>query len=201
MGDDKYTDSKLGIFMDSIREQETGGLKDPWVRTSSDAGGVGSSAYGPYQVTKGLVDKFLRDDTIDFTSAEVSALAELSRQQAVSLAIGGSDRYKYADKYSREDLDRFDYGGTLALSDEQKSSLLTAHEKMLVRIVEESNGNFVEAARRWHGGNNHRNERPHVEYSDSVMKKFMKRSRVDEPRRALRSSIDKVLPQVGVSRL
>ena len=160
-------------FMDAIRQVETGGLADPWIRTKMS--GTGSSAYGPYQVTKGLIDGALKDESYGFDGEEKTILRKLSRQQKESLRIGGSDRSRYEGKLSREHLDRFDYGGSFDFTDAEKIILLRAQEKMLKKNLLDSGGDYDEAARRWHGGmawdkKSDANPDPaaHVAYADKV---------------------------------
>jgi hypothetical protein len=46
-------------LMSAIRKNETGQYKDPWVRSQS-TGKTSSTAYGPYQITKTLVEDYLK---------------------------------------------------------------------------------------------------------------------------------------------
>jgi hypothetical protein len=160
--------------MDAIRQIETGGRADPWIRTGiSD--GRGSTAYGPYQVTKGLIEGALKDGSYNFDKDETAILRKLSKQQKEALRIGGSDRAKFEGKLSKEHLDRYDYFGTFDFTDAEKAVLLRAQEKMLSKNLSDAGGDYDEAARRWHGGaswatKSERNPDPsaHIKYAEKV---------------------------------
>jgi hypothetical protein len=160
--------------MDAIRQVETGGLSDPWIRTGiSD--GRGSSAYGPFQVTKDLIDGALKDASYEFSADEKAILRKLSKQQKEALRIGGKDRQRFEGKLSKEYLDRYDYFGTFDFTDAEKAVLLRAQEKMLSKNLSDSGGDYDEAARRWHGGaswetKTEKNPDPsaHIKYAEKV---------------------------------
>ena len=171
-------------FMDAIRQVETGGLADPWIRTK--VLGSGSSAYGPYQVTKGLIDGALKDNSYNFAPEEKAILRKLSKQQAEALRVGGEDRQRFEGRLPQQHLDRFDYGGGFDFTDAEKAVLLGAQEKMLRKNLADAGGDHEEAARRWHGGRawekeSKANPNPsaHEDYALRVMGKFSKLSRRD----------------------
>lgn len=172
-----------GEFLNAIRKQETGNLKNPWIRTKVK--GSSSSAYGPYQTTMGLNKAYLENKKNLFTPDETVALERLVRQQELSLKIGGIDRKKFEKHFTKEQLDRFDYGGDFDISDIEKEQIESAQKKMLLDTLEETRGDMEEAAKRWHGGALHGNEKPHVNYAEEVMK------RLKEDPRPPRSNIDK----------
>jgi hypothetical protein len=156
-------------FVDKIRQLETGGLQNPFIRTK--AKGTGSSAYGPYQITKGLIQSTLKASPDKFTPEEQALMQDLAKRQQIALAVGGKDRATYsrggakqaqgaawAKQYGFDSVDAFlsafDYGGDYGLggdSDFQIAYESVAH-KMLVAQLEETGGDALEAASRWHGG-------------------------------------------------
>lgn len=156
-------------FAQNIRTIETGGVDNPFIRTK--AVGTGSSAYGPVQITKSLLESTLRTQPDMFTEEERAAMEDLVTRQKIALAVGGRDRAKYArggvkmaqgaawaKKYGFADVDSFlsafDYGGDFGLSQDSQFQLHyeSVAEKMLVAQLEETGGDELEAASRWHGG-------------------------------------------------
>lgn len=156
-------------FVDNIRTIETGGVSNPYIRTK--AVGTGSSAYGPWQITKGLLESTLKNKPDFFDDKERAVIEDLITRQKVALMVGGSDRAKYAaggmkmaqgaawaKRYGFADVDSFlnafDYGGDFGLS--QNSDFQLAYEgiahKLLVDQLNETGGDALEAASRWHGG-------------------------------------------------
>lgn len=160
-------------FADAIAEVETGGLQNRSVRTQvkPNGDGAGSSAYGTYQITHGLLSGYIENKVVEFSEQELAAANELLRRQEISLAIGGRDRVKYqsggakhgqavawAKAYGYEDvesfLDAFDYGGNLGLSNDAEFQVLyeSLARKMLNRHLKDAGGDPFKAARQWHGG-------------------------------------------------
>jgi hypothetical protein len=103
-------------------------------------------------------------------------MEDLVLRQKVALAVGGSDRAKYARggvkmaqgaawaaKYGFADVDSFlnafDYGGDFGLSANTEFQLHyeSVAEKMLVAQLDEAGGDELEAASRWHGGTGWKN--------------------------------------------
>lgn len=160
-------------YVDAIAEIETDGLEDRFIRTQvrPDEGGAGSSAYGPYQITHGLLNSTFEQSPQMFTKVEQEAVQELLERQEIALAIGGSDRQTYerggrkhgialrwAREYGFEDvdsfLDAFDYGGNLGLAEDGDFQTLyeSFGRKMLLQNLRDANGDGLEAASVWHGG-------------------------------------------------
>lgn len=156
-------------FAQNIRTIETGGVDNPFIRTK--AAGTGSSAYGPVQITKSLLESTLQKTPDLFTEGERTAMEDLVLRQKIALAVGGSDRAKYArggvkmaqgaawaQKFGFADVDSFlnafDYGGDFGLSGDSQFQLHyeSVAEKMLVAQLNEVGGDELEAASRWHGG-------------------------------------------------
>lgn len=179
-------------FADNIRTIETGGVANPYIRTK--AVGTGSSAYGPVQITKGLLESTLKNQPNMFSEAERAAMEDLVLRQKVALAVGGSDRAKYAaggvkmaqgaawaKKFGFADvtsfLNAFDYGGDYGLSTNTEFQLHyeSVAEKMLVAQLDEAGGDELEAASRWHGGKGWRNASSRA-HTDTYRKRYQKLS-------------------------
>ncbi len=163
------------LHRDLIAKLETGGEKQKFIRTrigpqkeTDDS----STAYGPVQITKGLLQRVLKDTPKRFTTAEKEAMNLLIERQTIALKIGGqfdrpifegegSDRgfaemqaellgFENADEF----LDAFDYGGNLGLHD---NVLFKMHyenfaRKMLNDILKQAKEDGPVAAGVWHGG-------------------------------------------------
>lgn len=160
-------------FADGIAQVETGGLKQRGIRTkvrpSSD--GAGSSAYGKYQITHGLLSGAIDTGFIDLTEQEMKAAKELMTRQEMALTVGGRDRadyqtggskysaaQKWAKEYGYSDvesfLDDFDYGGTYGLAEDSDFQVLyeSFARKLLNKTLEKAGGDMVKAGGVWHGG-------------------------------------------------
>jgi len=93
-----YTEDELYT---AIAEAETGSFDDPWIRTV--AKGSGSSAFGPVQMTKGILSGPGYSD-IGFTEEEDAFIQNVLIPQAnLFLKYGGDDMI--------EGMERYDYGG------------------------------------------------------------------------------------------
>lgn len=57
----KLDDYSVDEFWDAFQKAETGGIKDPWIRTMAKDAPGGSTAYGPVQLTRGLVERYLKN--------------------------------------------------------------------------------------------------------------------------------------------
>ena len=176
-------------FVDAIAEVETGGIENRSVRTmqAPSRGGQGSSAYGTYQVTHGLLSRAMDTGYISLSPEEEAAARELLARQKVGLAVGGRDRAKYeaggskhargkkwAKQYGYDNvqsfLDDFDYGGTYGLADDEDFQMLyeSFGRKLLVQHLKDANGDAERAAAVWYAG-------PKAgKKSDGYVKKFRK---------------------------
>lgn len=167
--------TKQRSFAENIAQVETGGLSNRFIRTKvrPNDNERGSSAYGPYQITHGLLEGTLEESPDLFNDVERRAVQELMQRQELALAIGGRDRLQYekgglkhglanrwAKQYGYEStdkfLDAFDYGGDMGLSDD--GDFQTLYEgvarKLLNKHLKDAGGDELEAASVWHGGPN-----------------------------------------------
>lgn len=178
-GEDEVLQTPIGLsedqalFASSIAQLETGGLANRSVRTKvrPTEAGKGSSAYGTYQITHGLLSGAIQNKTVELSAQEAEAARELLERQAIALTVGGRDRAKYqkggekygialqwAKGYDYENveafLDDFDYGGTLGLADDGDFQVLyeSMARKLLNHTLKQAGGDMVEAAALWHGG-------------------------------------------------
>lgn len=166
--------TKQQSFRDKIAHIETGGLDNPYIRTKARPAGKqsGSSAYGTFQITKGLLKQFIKKDKM-FEEDELKAMSKLEERQQVAVLIGGRDRARFElggsdhaqsrmlmKRFGFEDnksfLDAFDYGGDFGLTDDDEFQM--AYEsfgrKMLNNTLRRAGGDELEAASVWHGGAN-----------------------------------------------
>jgi hypothetical protein len=91
-------------FYDAFQNAETGKIKDPWIRTKVNIA-PGSSAYGPVQITRGLVDKSEAQGLFKGTSIE-SWVDDFQKQGDMFLYHGNM-------KGKIPDYDpNYDYGGS-----------------------------------------------------------------------------------------
>lgn len=162
-------------FADVIAEVETGGLSNRSIRTKVRPGRgstKGSSAYGKYQITRGLLSGTIRNAQVTFSEQELAAANELMNRQEIGLAIGGRDRVNYqaggsrhslaqrwAKEYGYEGdvesfLNDFDYGGTYGLAEDADFQVLyeSMARKLLNKTLKDAGGDVVKAAGVWHGG-------------------------------------------------
>lgn len=161
------------LFAKHIATIETGGLPSRAIRTKvrpSDTG-QGSSAYGKYQITHGLLSRAISTGYVTLDVMEQRAAEDLMERQRVALSVGGRDRAAYqqggakhelavqwAAAYGYADVDKFlndfNYGGSLGL--EGNGEFLVLYEsfarKLLNKHLEDANGDMVAAAAVWHGG-------------------------------------------------
>jgi len=161
--------AKLTDFSNRITAIETGGLDETFIRTQVN--GSGSSAYGPVQITRGLVTSYLKNKPALFSDKDKAAMTELAERQRIGLKLGGSDLHRYvkggsehaqsrvwAKRYGYESVDEFltafDYGGDMGLADDEEFALSYASfsRKMLQDTLKGAKGDELEAASRWHGG-------------------------------------------------
>lgn len=163
----------VGSFRDKIATIETGGLDNTFIRTRvlPSATTKGSSAYGTFQITQGLLVDYLTRKRKLFDFADEKAMGELIHRQQLALAVGGRDRKSYekggrnhtlAKQWAKDlkyddvgtFLDAFDYGGDLGLGDDTEFQLAYENfgRKMLQDTLKEAKGDELEAASRWHGG-------------------------------------------------
>jgi len=161
--------AKLQGFHNRITTIETGNLEDTFIRTQVN--GSGSSAYGPVQITRGLIAGYLKNKPKLFNEAELGAMNELAERQRISLKIGGSDLPRYqrggsehaqakvwAARYNYDDvatfLEAFDYGGDFGLAGDAQFELdyESFSRKMLQDTLKRAGNDEIEAASRWHGG-------------------------------------------------
>ncbi len=112
-------------FYSSFENAETGGINDPWIRTL-DNRPPGSSAYGPVQITKGLVDSSESIGLFQGTSVQ-NFVDEYQKQGATFLYHGN-------EKGNIPDYDpTYDYGGAGHLTTPQDKSDYRAMADILIK--------------------------------------------------------------------
>lgn len=91
-------------FYDSFAKAETGSITDPWIRTMYRKAPGGSTAYGPVQITKGLVDRSEAKGLFKGTSIE--NFVDEFQKQGDSFNYHGNEKGRISDFNSD-----YDYGG------------------------------------------------------------------------------------------
>lgn len=142
---------------------ETGGEKDPFIRTRV-AEGEGSSAYGPVQITKGLMEDPRYSDIVD--PSEFEARQRLIEQSDKFLKYGNKDWQKLLNegKISREEAEEaqalYEYGmpGNFVRTEKDKEDYknyaITVIDKMLKELnIKDMNDKkkLIKFIRRWRG--------------------------------------------------
>ena len=92
-------------FYDSFKKAETEGLNDPWIMTMVRNAPGGSTAYGPVQITKGLVDGSEAKGLFKGTSVE--AWVDMFQAQGDKFNYHGNEEGNLTDFDST-----YDYGGS-----------------------------------------------------------------------------------------
>lgn len=175
-------------FRSRIAQIETGGLDNEWTRTHVK--GSSSTAYGTYQITRGLINGYLANKGSMFSEEEANAMRELAERQSIALKIGGSDRPKYekgganhvqakawAKQFGYQDvnnfLDAFDYAGDYGLADDVDWQFQYENfsRKMMNDHIKSAKGDELEAASVWHGGLNWKKGK-HRKQTDTYRKKY-----------------------------
>lgn len=136
----------IDTLYEKVAEAETGGEKDPFIRTRV-APKSGSTAYGPVQVTGKLVRGHLMPGNVSRFTPEEQAFLKRMDSQAQKFASFGKEPTKPG--YDP----RFDYGGAgdLVKTDADKATYHQVAKKMLAYEVEQAKGDPVRAVERWRG--------------------------------------------------
>lgn len=175
-------------FRNTIAKIETGGLDNEWTRTKVK--GSGSTAYGTYQITRGLIRGYLDTKSNLFNESEIAAMRELDKRQSIAIKVGGKDRASYeagganhaqAKRWTQElgfasvsdMLDAFDYGGDYGLADnvDWQFQYENFARRMMNDHLKMTGGDALEAASIWHGGTNWKKGK-HKKQTDIYRKKY-----------------------------
>lgn len=132
-------------FYDYIISKETPNEPDPWIRTKSNAGGVGSSAFGEAQITKGLtLDAIRRPSRYGISKDERIFLGRLYAMQQKFLKYGGKDM--------KPGFERYDYGKKGSFTNDEIPMYRQVVKKIANRILTDNKGELEKAYRVWHYG-------------------------------------------------
>lgn len=99
-------DYTVDEFWDSFQKAETGGIKDPWIRTTAKDTKGGSTAYGPVQLTRGLVDQYAKTNPKIIEDAGLTDFAIKFMDQGDEFLTHGNNEKKI-DFFNPN----YDYGG------------------------------------------------------------------------------------------
>lgn len=199
-------------FRANIQKIETGGLDSEWTRTHVPDSS--STAYGPYQITGGLVQLYLRNKAKIFNDAELEAMQELHKRQRIAIKIGGKSRPLYergggnhaqakrwAKEFGFEDvntfLTAFDYKGDYGLSEDVEFQYQYENfsRKMLQQHLSDAKGDAHEAASVWHGGTSW-SKGKHKKDTDIYRSKYNTLTESQEPAKG-KTTAPKGIRQVG----
>jgi len=167
--------TKQATHYDVIKKIEVGDREQPFIRTTvapTKPKERGSTAYGPLQITSGLLGGYLKTRLKLFTNNEAQAMRLLRERQEIAIKVGGKfDRPKFekggaqrawADSQAeamgyettKDFLDAFDYGGNYGLHTDKTFMKLYDNfsKKMLNDVLKLAKGIGVDAAAIWHGG-------------------------------------------------
>ncbi len=137
--------SKAALLYHALQYAETGGEKDPFIRTRV-APKAGSTAYGPVQMTGSLIRDYLKRKPQIFDEAE-KAYAQRLVAQADKFATFG--RNPKAPGYDA----RFDYGGSGEAATTAQDRILYGRvaAKLIDQQLRESGGDLQKFLARWRG--------------------------------------------------
>jgi len=143
--EDTRTDSKVDKLYEGLTSAETGGEKDPFIRTKVSNAPGGSSAYGPVQITGTLARDMVARYANEFTREEKDYLDKFINQAQVFLAYGNEPtREGYKPIY--------DYGGVGDLTSVKDKRLYRQVAKKMISIQLQEVGDDTNAfIRRWRG--------------------------------------------------
>ncbi len=137
-------------IMDAVVQVETGGQKDPFIRTKSIPK-EGSTAYGPLQVTKTLATKAKEMDIFD--EEEQAYLDRFIAQADKFNKYGTNPARPDEGTKDKEGYDaRFDYGGAGELTSEADRAMYMQVMTKLFNEVIGDDQNPESIAKKWHGG-------------------------------------------------
>ena len=137
------TNYNLNNLYEALSYAETGGERNPWIRTNYQPP-EGSSAFGPVQITKGLLEnaiknKLLSDDAIKFSNDVLLPM------QSNMLKYGGGDM--------KPGYEMYDYGGTGGFKPEEYSKEYKNLSKELIKWhIEKSEGDIDKFLTLWKSG-------------------------------------------------
>jgi hypothetical protein len=133
---------KIKTSPERIQYAETGSVEDPYIRTKF-APRLGSSAYGPSQITRGLLRDSL--DKIDYTPAEREFANHMIGRQTLALRFGYNPNSKSSSKddlwrkfqkafpkASKAEFNELQYGGNLGVlrNEEDKATYQSIAKKL-----------------------------------------------------------------------
>ena len=119
-----------------------------WIRAKYNDEDRGSSAYGPVQLTMGLAKGYRDKAEMVWTEPERDYLDRFVLQGELFLKWGGDDIPN-----NREDLKRYDYGGSEDLtSEEDKIMYKQVVLKILERMLVENKGDYNDVLFEWRFG-------------------------------------------------
>lgn len=131
----------IEALYNGFKNAETGGLKDPWIRTMArDKSGAGeSSAFGPSQITGTLVKDMLKRYPEQFTDKEKEYMNLMIDQAKLMLANPDDSTYGYGRK------------GVLGDTKAFRDTYEDVAKKFIKILYEEQGEDYNKLIRRWRG--------------------------------------------------
>jgi len=124
-----------------IVHAETGGLKDPWVRTNQPDSTVGgtSTAYGPAQITGSLMEDMVSRYSQYFTSEELEYANNFIDQAKVMAARPDDPTFGYGKK------------GVMGSTPQFRKTYNSIAKKIVEILDSENGGDYNKLVQRWRG--------------------------------------------------
>jgi len=119
--------------------------RNPFIRTEASETPRGSSAYGPLQITKGMMETTSKK--VDLTSEERDYVNRFLEQGRKFLKYGNNEGMKGYEE-------RYDYGGSGDLDSPEDRALYESVAKKLIRYYIDEHGDPVNVASKWKYGPN-----------------------------------------------
>lgn len=133
-------------LFDAFAAAETGGIADPFIRTRVSTVPEGSTAYGPVQITTGLMQGYKDNHSDLFTDGELTYIDSFLEQGALFNKFGNEPDKEGYDK-------KFDYGGSGTLTSESDKELYNSvAKKMLKQHHEDSKQDLDKTIKNWRFG-------------------------------------------------
>lgn len=126
-----------------IVHAETGGLKDPWIRTGQPDSTVGgtSTAYGPAQITGSLMEDMVSRYSQYFTSEELEYANNFIDQAKVMAARPDDPTFGYGKK------------GVMGSTPQFRKTYNSIAKKIIEILDSENGGDYNKLVQRWRGLN------------------------------------------------
>ncbi|ELM4095994.1 hypothetical protein RYG49_001260 [Salmonella enterica] len=132
-------DKGVNSLYGALREAETGGESDPYIRTKAAEGGKPSSAFGPLQITRDLMK--------DFYANESKNLSESERDYVKRFIVQGDQMLK-----AKADDPKYGYGKAGDLGSPADRKMYDIVGPKILKMLVDRNGNSLnKTVKSWRG--------------------------------------------------